>query len=62
MKTYIVRLVGNDTFDRKTAFTAESMEEAVKLLPHILEAQGQTTIEQFVQIEIRESKSKWLNK
>jgi hypothetical protein len=60
MKTYIVRVIGNDEFDRKSVLTAESIEEAVKELPHLLEGLGSTTIEQFVEVNIRESKSRWL--
>lgn len=54
MKTYQVRIVGNDTFDRTHEIQVVSMEEAVKVLPAILDAFGQWTIEQFVEISVRE--------
>lgn len=52
MKKYIIRVVGNDGFDRAHDVDAVSIKEAAETLPHVLEALGRTTIEQFVRVEI----------
>jgi hypothetical protein len=53
----MVRIVGNDGFDRISRIDAKSIEEALQSLPALVEAQGRTTIEQFVKIEIEEVNS-----
>lgn len=54
MKQYMVRIVGNDCFDRSWPISAKSMEEALESLPALVEFQGRTTIEQFISITIKE--------
>jgi hypothetical protein len=53
MKTYLVEVVGNDTFDRCHLVKADNIEQAVESLPNILECFGCTTIEQFIRVTVR---------